>query len=253
MDGSAPAILGIPARRQGRNNTCNRPLLLSGAVADGYSRAMHSPTAVLLRIDRLGLRWPDGAAQFAGLDIAIGPGVTRLAGDSGSGKTTLLRAIAGALTPTGRIALAGRTRDDDIAAWTRDVALLDADDAALDALTPDGVRAAVRQRHGAPDASAWQRHVDGFALGPHLEKAMFQLSTGSRRKAVLAALLAARAPLTLLDEPAAGLDAPSLRHLRQALAEANDDRVRATLVVASFGLDGLACNATVTLPPQESA
>jgi hypothetical protein len=29
--------------------------------------------------------------------------------------------------------------------------------------------------------------------------------------------------------------------------------VRAVLVVVSFGLDGLECNATVTLPGQESA
>ncbi len=82
---------------------------------------------------------------------------------------------------------------------------------------------------------------------------MFQLSTGSRRKVALAALLAAGCPLTLLDEPGAGLDAASLRHLRQALSEANADPARATIVVASFGLDGLECNATVTLSAQESA
>ena len=62
-----------------------------------------------------------------------------------------------------------------------------------------------------------------------------------------------RCPLTLLDEPGAGLDAASLRHLREALAHANGDPARAVLVVASVGLDRLECNATVTLPGQESA
>ena len=213
---------------------------------------MHSPTAPLLRIERLRLRWPDGARQFSDLTLDIGAGVTLLHGDSGSGKTTLLRVIAGDLAADGRIALHGRSRDGDAARWTRDVGVLDAADARLDELTADGVMAAVRDRHGALDETAWRRHVEAFGLRPHLAKAMFQLSTGSRRKVALAALLAARCPLTLLDEPDAGLDAASLRHLRLALAEADADGERATLVVAGFGLDGMECNATVTLPAQES-
>jgi ABC-2 type transport system ATP-binding protein len=213
---------------------------------------MHSPTAPVLRITRLSLRWPDGARQFCDLSLDIVAGLTLLDGDSGSGKTTLLRVIVGESAADGRIALHGRTRDDDAAAWARDIGVLDADDERLDPLTPDGVMAGRRRRHGALDETAWRRHVDAFGLQPHLDKAMFQLSTGSRRKVALAALLAARCPLTLLDEPAAGLDAASLRHLRQALAEANADPQRAMIVVASFGLDGLECNATVTLPAQES-
>jgi ABC-type multidrug transport system ATPase subunit len=211
---------------------------------------MHSPTAPVLRIEHLFLRWPDGAPQFSGLSFDIGPGVTLLQGDSG--KTTLLRAIAGDVVADGRIALHGRSRDDDPAGWLRTIGVLDAADERLDALTPDGVMATVRQRHGALDETAWHRHLDGFGLRPHLDKTMFQLSTGSRRKVALAALLAARCPLTLLDDATAGLDAASLRHLRQALAEANADPRRATLVVASVGLDGLECNATLMLPAQES-
>ena len=214
---------------------------------------MHSPTAPVLRIEHLSLRWPDGARQFSDLSLAIGPGVTLLQGDSGSGKTTLLRAIAGDLAADGRIALHGRTRDDDATGWARDIGVLDAADERLDALTPDGVMAAARQRHGALDEPAWHRHVEAFGLRPHLAKAMFQLSTGSRRKVALAALLAARCPLTLLDDAAAGLDGASLRHLRQALAEANADPRRATIVVPGAALDGLECNATVTLTAQKSA
>jgi ABC-2 type transport system ATP-binding protein len=231
-------------------NGCNTPHFPS----ERYSAAMHSsPDAAVLRIAHLSLRWPDGKPLFTDLSLDIGPGVTLLRGDSGSGKTSLLRLVAGNLVAKGRIALHGRTREDDRAAWDRDVALSDADDPRLDALTAAGVMAALRERHGALDEPAWQRHLDGFALQPHLAKAMFQLSTGTRRKVVLAAALAMHCPLTLLDEPGAGLDAASLRHLRQALTEADRDTVRAVLVVVSFGLDGLECNATVTLPGQESA
>jgi ABC-2 type transport system ATP-binding protein len=231
-------------------NGCNTPHFPS----ERYSAAMHSsPDAAVLRIAHLSPRWPDGKPLFTDLSLDIGPGVTLLRGDSGSGKTSLLRLVAGNLVAKGRIALHGRTREDDRAAWDRDVAFSDADDPRLDALTAAGVMAALRERHGALDEPAWQRHLDGFALQPHLAKAMFQLSTGTRRKVVLAAALAMHCPLTLLDEPGAGLDAASLRHLRQALTEADRDTVRAVLVVVSFGLDGLECNATVTLPGQESA
>jgi ABC-type multidrug transport system ATPase subunit len=212
-----------------------------------------SLAAAVLRIAHLRLSWADATPMFAGLSLDIGPGATLLQGDSGSGKTTLLRLISGELAAGGRIALHGRTRDQDPAAWDRDVAFVDAGDERLDALTAAGVMAAQRERHGTLDEAAWLRHLDGFALQPHLAKTMAQLSTGSRRKAVLAAMLAVRCPLTLLDEPGAGLDGKSLRHLRQALAQANGDPARAVLVVASVGLDGLECNATVTLPRQESA
>ncbi len=207
----------------------------------------------LLDIDRLVLRWPDGATLFDGLTLAIGAGVTLLTGDSGSGKTTLLRAIAGDVAVDGRMRLCGRTRAEDPGAWARDIGAVDADDEQWSALSPDGVMAALRGRHGEIDDAAWRRHLDGFGLGPHLAKAMFQLSAGSRRKVVLAALLAARCPVVLLDEPGAGLDGASLRHLRQALAEANGDASRAFVVVGSIGLDELQGNATVTLGPRESA
>ena len=207
----------------------------------------------VLEIARLGLRWPDGATMFADLTLALAPGVTLLQGDSGSGKTTLLRAIAGEIACSGRIALHGRQRRDDPAAWTRDVGMLQADVDASAAITPTALRDAVQARHGAADEAAWQRHLDGFGLRPHLDKTMFQLSAGTRRKVALAALLAAPCPLTLLDEPGAGLDAASLRHLRQVLAEADADPRRALVVVASIGLDDLACNASVTLAARESA
>ena len=219
-----------------------------------YSAAMRpSAATAILRITHLRLSWPDATLLFADLSLDVVAGVTLLQGDSGSGKTTLLRLIAGQLTAGGRITLRGRTHDHDPAAWVRDVAFLDAGDERLDGLTAAGVMATLRERHGALDEAAWQRHLDGFALRPHLAKTMAQLSTGSRRKVALAASLATRCPLTLLDEPGTGLDGDSLRYLRQALAQADSDPARAVLVVASFGLDGLECNATVTLPRQESA
>ena len=69
--------------------------------------------------------------------------------------------------------------------------------------------------------------VEGFALGPHVHKPLYMLSTGSRRKVWLTAALAAGTALTLLDEPFAALDMPSVRFLREALNDASRHASRA--------------------------
>jgi ABC-type multidrug transport system ATPase subunit len=210
-------------------------------------------SAAVLHIEGLRFSWPGEAPLFDGLDADVGPGVTLLHGGIASGKTTLLRLIAGELDSGGRLLLQGRGRVDDRAGWQRDVGFLDAVDARLDPLTAIDLLAALRERHGAGDAGAWDRHVAGFGLGPHLAKPLYQLSTGTRRKVALAAMLGTGATLTLLDEPAAGLDAGSRRHLCEALQALADEPARAWLVVAGHGLEALKLLPAVELPARESA
>jgi ABC-type multidrug transport system ATPase subunit len=74
------------------------------------------------------------------------------------------------------------------------------------------------------------------------------LSTGSRRKALMAAGLASGAAIVCLDQPFAALDAPSTRALQRALREdADDGRV---IVLADFEVPAdLAVDSALTLPP----
>ena len=59
-----------------------------------------------------------------------------------------------------------------------------------------------------------------------MDKNIFMLSTGSRRKLYLAAAFASRAALTLLDTPFAALDKISIRFALTLLAEATQDSSR---------------------------
>ena len=53
--------------------------------------------------------FPDDTTLFAGLNLAIGPGLTSLVGRNGAGKSTLFRLIAGELTfAEGSISVDGR-------------------------------------------------------------------------------------------------------------------------------------------------
>jgi ABC-type Mn2+/Zn2+ transport system ATPase subunit len=82
-------------------------------------------------------------------------------------------------------------------------------------------------------------HVAGFALAEHLAKPFHALSTGTRRKVCMAAALASGAPLTLIDDPIAGLDKPSVTYLAQALNSCADQPERAVVVAHHAPLPGV--------------
>ena len=85
-----------------------------------------------------------------------------------------------------------------------------------------------------------QAHIGGLSLTPHLDKTLTMMSTGTRRKVLLAAVLAAQAPVTLLDQPFKALDRPSIDYLLEVLAEAARHPSRAWVVAdyeAPLGVD----------------
>jgi len=59
--------------------------------------------------------------------------------------------------------------------------------------------------------------LDHLQLAEHADKAMYMLSTGSKRKVSWVAALACGADLLLMDEPFAALDLASIRKLHQLL------------------------------------
>ena len=91
--------------------------------------------------------------------------------------------------------------------------------------------------------------VEGFELAPHLAKPLYMLSTGSKRKVLMAAALASGAPLTLIDEPVAGLDHGSVRYLCQALAATSAAQPGRAIVVAHYeALAGVPWRDVIELP-----
>ncbi|CAN5336347.1 heme ABC exporter ATP-binding protein CcmA [soil metagenome] len=146
-----------------------------------------------------------GRLLFSGVSLALAPGQAALvSGPNGIGKSSLLRMLcgllpvfAGNIEATGEMALA----DDRLA--------LDSDRPLGSALAlwagidgrPDGVRHA----------------LDAFALTSLTDVPVRMLSTGQRKRAVLARVHASAAPVWLLDEPANGLDTASIALLGRAV------------------------------------
>jgi heme exporter protein A len=144
-----------------------------------------------------------GRVLFASMDIRLMPGEAMVVvGPNGAGKSSFLRIAAGLLRPAegtverGRAALA----DESLA------------------LEPRRTLAAA--------LGFWAR-LDGTDPGPAMEQMgltrlaevpVRMLSTGQRKRAALARVIASGAPLWLLDEPANGLDADAQQRLADAMA-----------------------------------
>lgn len=143
---------------------------------------------------------------FADLSFDLGAGGAVLVrGANGAGKSTLVRIAAGLLPPAaGRVTRGGR------------VALL-GEGTALDAELP--LERALGFWAGVD--GTWDRlpgALAAMALDTLGDVPVRMLSTGQKRRAAIARVIAAAAPLWLLDEPANGLDAASLAALETAIA-----------------------------------
>lgn len=214
---------------------------------------MHpEPETPILKAEGLAFSHPRQPAPplFDKLSLVLLPGVTWLGGDEGSGKTTLLQLLAGALPANdvrGQLWIMGIGLTESRPAYLRQVAWLDPRDAALDAQTARQIFAALPQAHPGCDLDALQAHIAGLSLAPHLDKALYMLSTGTRRKVLLAAVLAARATVTLLDQPFKALDRPSIGYLLEVLAEAARHPGRAWVVADYEAPPGVALAGVIEL------
>ena len=202
----------------------------------------------LLELDALGFAYPGQLPLVSGWTARIGAGVTLLHGDTGSGKSTLLRVLAGALPATGGLTLSGARLDTQPDAYRRNVFLCEPATDAFDQVTARACTASLSAGDAAFDSVEWHTLVEGFALVPHLDKPLYMLSTGSKRKVWLAAALASGRALTLLDEPTGGLDAASVRCLWNALAGLADRADRAVIVASAERIDRVPLAATIELP-----
>jgi ABC-2 type transport system ATP-binding protein len=140
-------------------------------------------------------------------DVSIdieGPTITGLLGRNGAGKTTLLRSITGQEPVVqGRIRVFGLDPTNNDAVLRRMV-LVREDQVFPDFKVKDAVQAA-SWSYPDWDADLAGALLDDFELPPH--RVIKRLSRGMRSGLSIVIGLAARAEVTLFDEPYAGLDA----------------------------------------------
>lgn len=216
---------------QPRETQHNHDELRPAATRDGRA------TPAILQARDLSFSHP-GHALFSHWSADMAAGVTLVCGGDGSGKSTLLRLLAGQLqAEAGELRLQDVTLHDAPDAYRAQVFFTEPRTELFDALTPVQYFNAQQQRYPAFDAHLRERLVDGLALDEQMNKQLFMLSTGSKRKVFLAAAFASGAALTLLDMPFAALDKASIACVMALLEDASVHDSRAW-VVADYAAPG---------------
>lgn len=209
---------------------------------------MNSPTSpAILEVKGLSFRYP-GHALFSQWSASMSPGVTLVMGGDGRGKTTLLRLLAGELAvDAGELSINGiklKTHPKD---YRQQVFWTEPRTTAFDQMTPAHYFDLQHSTYAGFDDGVLARCVDGLTLAPELNKQIFMLSTGSKRKVWMAAAFASGAALTLLDMPFAALDKVSIVYVLSLLEEAAAHPTRAFVVADYVTPPGVPLAGTIDL------
>jgi len=196
-----------------------------------------------IELRSLSFRYPDGTAALTDVSLRVEPGeCVALLGPNGSGKSTLLLHLNGILPerlPAGGVAVlidGVAVGPDSVAGVRRKAGLLfqDPDDQLFCGTVREDV-AFGPQQLGLPPASVDIRVQEALirvGLAELAQRPPHHLSTGEKRRACLAGVLACSPSILVLDEPTSGLDPRGRRELLSLL-----HGIAATKLIATHDLE----------------
>jgi energy-coupling factor transport system ATP-binding protein len=169
-----------------------------------------------LAIEQVSFDYPDGTPALRDVSLSVAAGeFVALLGANGSGKTTLAKHLNGLLKPTrGYVRVNGRdTRPARVAELARQVGYVfqNPDHQIFAATVEDEIAFGPRLQSLSP-AEVTERvnwALAMFNLGAYREMPPALLGWGQRRQVAMAAVLATKPQLLVLDEPTGGLDTRS--------------------------------------------
>ena len=204
--------------------------------------AAHAEGEVLLELNGLAHRYPDGTEALSDVHCVIRRGeFVAILGQNGSGKTTLVKHLNGILAPSaGDIRLHGKSlRGQPATALSRRVGLV--------FQNPDHQIFAERIR----DEVAFGPRLQGLAEGAvaaRVEEALeavglagmgdldpFILTKGTRQRIAVASTLATKPEVIILDEPTTGLDYAELQGMMALIRRLNE--AGHTILIITHAMD----------------
>lgn len=220
MVGPEPPPAAVPARAVDVSNGGH------AALAPVTRRhASETPDTAVLRTVGVAVRF-GGLTAVDGVDLQVGPGeIVGLIGSNGAGKSTFMNAVSGLVPATGQIwvldqrvdhlspaarAAAGLGRSFQDAQLFSDLTVHESVMVALEAreaseLIPSMLTLPPSRRAERRKAAVADDLIALLGLGRYARRYISDLSTGTRRIADLACLLALEPRMLLLDEPTAGV------------------------------------------------
>lgn len=208
---------------------------------------MKQHRTVILQAINLTFHYPE-QKLFSNWSAEIPAGITLVRGGDGRGKSSLLRLLAGDLP-----AQAGQLQINDICwheqpdVYRQQVCWMEPRSEAFDRMTVHAYFASLPATYPGFDDTLLPALTEGLSLAPHLDKQLYMLSTGSKRKVWLAAAFAAGATLNLLDDPFAGLDKASINFVVKMLNQVAGNPRQAWVIALYEAPDGVPLAAVLEL------
>jgi ABC-2 type transport system ATP-binding protein len=178
-----------------------------------------------LKITDLSKRYGENALILSGLDYTFTPGTaTGLVGANGAGKTTFLKILSTSAFPTGgRVSYGELDIHKDVHRYLAQVGIVgDTGDLPQFLTAQELVEAVVRQR-GLWSEGSSAPQIDALFSRVELDERRGSLigtySSGMMQKTMIAAALAAKPEILLLDEPFRALDESAVRSVMVILKE----------------------------------
>jgi thiol reductant ABC exporter CydD subunit len=200
-----------------------------------------SPGDAVVRLEHVSYSYPARPAPvLKDVDLELRPGeVVALVGPTGSGKSTIAAVILGLVDPTvGRVTVGGvDLARCDMAAWRRSVAWVPQRPTLFRGSVLDNIRLgrpsapfdAVREAARLAGADAFIRDLE-HGYDTVVGDGGRAVSAGQRQRIAMARALVRRAPLVVLDEPTANVDAATAETIADAIGQLGGRRT--VLVIA---------------------
>lgn len=175
------------------------------------------------------------------VDLEIPAGrITGLVGPNAAGKSTFIKSVLGLVRPdAGELQVLGQLVNGDERYRSR-IGYMPQAAHFPENLSGAEVLAMIRDLRG-PGVASDTALLDGFDLGPQLDKPIRTLSGGTRQKLSAALAFLFRPDLLILDEPTAGLDPIASGIFKEQLAAVRERG--ASILLASHTLSELEAHA----------
>jgi len=179
----------------------------------------------MITINKVSFRYSRTSDVFDELSLGLSPGhIYGLLGKNGAGKTTLLKLICGLAFPK-----KGMLMVDDFIPGKRNPEMLSQmmfvpEDLYIPPLRPSGLSGMYSRFYRDFDPVLYREYIDKFEVD--FRQPLSGVSSGQKKKAMLAFALACNTRYILLDEPTNGLDIPSKATFRSLLSSVfSEDRI----------------------------
>ncbi len=191
-----------------------------------------------LQVRNLHKIYSNGKSALDGVDLDVPRGAFyALLGPNGAGKSTLINILADIVRPSsGTAYLMGRDMFRDKGWCKRHMGVVPQEIAFDPFFNPREMLRITSGLFGCKPDSAWINELlDILELSAHADKNARQLSSGMRRRLLVALALVHKPSLVILDEPTAGVDVELRRRLWDFMRELN--RAGTTILLTTHYLE----------------